>query len=87
MSKIAVSRIKYYKKSGARLYIPQSVVDDPEFSFSDGDIVKIDVGNPVITISKPEWWEMLDWTKMRDAFDLLPNQIKQIIEENGLAPT
>ena len=86
MSKIAVSRIKYYKKSGARLYIPQSVIEDPDFRFNDGDIVKIEINNPAIIISRPEWWEMLDWTEMSDTYALLPQEVRDKIRESGLAP-
>jgi predicted nuclease with TOPRIM domain len=83
---VAVSRIKYYKKSGARLYIPQSVVNDPEFPFVDGELVKIEVGNPVITLTKPTWFEMLNWNEMKDTYELLPEQIKEEIKNKGLAP-
>jgi len=84
VKKIAVSRIKYFKKSGARLYLPQSVINDPSFPFKDGDLVKIEIGNPVIQISKPEWWEMLNWDEMRSTFELLPEEIKAKIREHGL---
>jgi len=82
--KVAVSRIKYFKKSGARLYLPQNVLDDPNWPFKDGDIVKIDVGNPSITISKPEWWEMLNWDEMRETYQLLPQKTKDLIVKRGL---
>lgn len=84
MRKVAVSRIKYFKKSGARLYLPQNVLDDPNWPFKDGDIVKIDVGNPSITISKPEWWEMLNWDEMRETYQLLPQKTKDLIVKRGL---
>lgn len=84
MKKVAVSRIKYFKKSGARLYLPQSVISDPEWHFKDGDLVKIEIGNPDISISKPVWWEMLNWNEMRDTFQLLPEATKEEIRKRGL---
>ncbi|HIH87819.1 TPA: hypothetical protein HA344_01250 [Candidatus Bathyarchaeota archaeon] len=84
MGKVAVSKIKYFKKSGARLYIPQSVLDDPNWRFSDGDLVKIEVGNPSISLSKPEWWEMLDWNEMAETYKLLPEEIREKIRSRGL---
>ncbi len=84
MKKVAVSRIKYFKKSGARLYIPQSVIEDPGWRFEDGDLIKIEIGNPSLTISKPQWWEMLNWNEMRETFDLLPDETKAEIRNHGL---
>ncbi len=84
MGKVAVSKIKYFKKSGARLYIPQSVLDDPNWRFNDGDLVKIEVGNPLISLSKPEWWEMLDWNEMTEAYKLLPEEIREKIRSHRL---
>ncbi len=84
MGKVAVSKIKYFNKSGARLYIPQSVLNDPNWRFANGDLVKIEIGNPSITLSKPEWWEMLDWSEMNDAYRLLPDEVKEKIRDRGL---
>ena len=84
MKRIAVSKIKFFEKSGARLYLPQSVISDPDFPFEDGDLVKIEVGNPSIRLTRPEWWEMLDWNEMKDTFRLLPAEVKAEIEKQGL---
>ena len=86
MTKTVVTRIKYYKKSGARLYIPEAIIKDPNFPFEDDDIVKIEIKNPIISISRPEWWEMLDWKQMRDTYIMLPETIKKEIQKQGLAP-
>lgn len=83
---IAVSQIKYYKKSGARLYIPQGVIENPAFPFKDGDIVKIEIGNPGVTLSRPVWWEMVDWNQMKPAFNALPGDTQELIRARGLAP-
>ena len=85
-AEIAVSQIKYYKKSGARLYIPQGVIENPDFPFKDGDIVKIEIGNPGVTLSRPVWWEMVDWNQMRPAFNALPGDTQDLIRAKGLAP-
>ncbi len=87
MIKTIISRIKFFKKSGARLYIPQSVLNDPEFPFGDDDLVKIEIGNLGLLLIKPDWWEMLDWEKMKNAFAELPDDIKAKIREKGLGPT
>ena len=73
-------RIKFFQKSGARLYIPEKVRQDAEFPFKDGDIVKIEIGNSKLILRSVEWWEMLDWKAMPDAFMKLPENIKKKIE-------
>ena len=87
MTKTIISRIKYYKKSGARLYIPAKVLKDPDFPFVDDDIVKIELSNPGVMLIKPEWWEMLDWGRMTNAFSQLPDDIKEKIQQKGLGPS
>lgn len=83
---VATSQIKFFKKSGARLYIPQKIIDDPSFPFEDESIVKIEIKDNQITLSNPEWWELLDWNEMQPAYQALPEEIKQKIRENNLAP-
>jgi len=79
---VAVTRIKFFEKSGARLNIPASVVRSPGFPFEDDDLVKIEIGNDSLIIEKPEWWEMLDWNEMRNAYNALPDEIKEKIAEH-----
>ena len=75
-----VSRIKYYVKSGARLYLPNKLITHDDFPFKDGDLVKIEIGkNDIVVISKPEWWEMLNWDTMPKAYEGLPEDIKEKI--------
>jgi len=33
-----------------------------------------------------EWWEMLNWEKMKKTWKLLPPELKEKIREKGLAP-
>jgi hypothetical protein len=82
----ATTKIRRYAKSGARLYINQSLLDDPKFPFKDGDIVKIEVTNPGLTLTRPEWWEIIDWNQMRDAYRQLPEEIRAKIQAKGQAP-
>jgi hypothetical protein len=84
MKKVAVSKIKFFEKSEARLYIPQSAVGDENFPFRDGDLVKIEVSNPSIKLSRPEWWEMLDWNALQDTYQLLPPDVREKIRQQGL---
>ena len=36
----------------------------------------------LVRIRRPDWWEMLDWDEMgQEAFDRLPDEIKQKIAE------
>jgi hypothetical protein len=37
-------------------------------------------------LSKPEWWEMLDWDEMPHVWKTLPKEIKSKVREAGLAP-
>jgi len=86
MVKFSFAKVKFFQKSGARLYIPEGVRGDSNFPFEDGEIVKITIGNDSLTLEKPEWWEMLDWKKMRDAYEKLPIAIREKIQSAGLAP-
>ncbi len=83
---IATSQIKYFKKSGARLYIPQKIIEDPAFPFEDEAIVKIEIKDKQIILSSPEWWELLDWNEMKAAYNALPKETQQKIREKNLAP-
>lgn len=71
-----VGRVRFYAKSGARLYIPQKVIEDSKFPFKDGEVVKIEFGNDSLELKAVAWWEMLDWKSMPDAYDKLPEEIK-----------
>lgn len=83
---IALTRIKFFRKSGARLYLPEKLVRDGDFPFEDDELVKIEIGNDSLRISRPTWWEMLDWNEMREAYKVLPEDVKRMITERGLAP-
>jgi len=80
------AKIKFYKKSGAMLYIPEDIRSDSSFPFEDGEIVKITIGNDSLLLEKPEWWEMLDWKNLRDAYSKLPEETREKIQKAGLAP-
>jgi len=84
MAKRGFGRIGYFKKSGARLYIPEKVLKDDNFPFKDGDLVKIELGNDSLKVGPTEWWEMLDWSTTPEAFERLPAEIKQKIRKAGL---
>lgn len=85
MAKRGFGRIGYFKKSGARLYIPEKVLKDTNFPFKDGDLVKIEIGNDSLKVESTEWWEMLDWRTTPEAFERLPAEIKEKIRKAGLA--
>jgi len=80
MKRVAVSKIRFFEKSGARLNIPQSVVDDENFPFHDGGLVKIEVNDSSIKLTRPEWWEMLDWSELKETYRVLPPEVKKKIE-------
>jgi hypothetical protein len=84
MPKNSFGRITFFKKSGARLYIPARIIDDSSFPFKDGEIVKIEIGNSSLKLKAVEWWEMLDWKTMPETYEKLPNEIKQKIESAEL---
>ena len=71
MSRKSFGRITFFKKSGARLYIPARIVDDSSFPFQDGEIVKIEIGNSSLKLEAVEWWEMLNWKTMPETFEKL----------------
>lgn len=84
MSRKSFGRISFFKKSGARLYLPAKIIDDSTFPFQDGEIVKIEIGNSSLKLKTVEWWEMLDWKTMPATYEKLPNNIKEKIEAVGL---
>ena len=86
MVKRSFVKVKFFEKSGARLYIPESVRSDSNFPFEDGEIIRISIGNDSLVLEKPEWWEMLDWKKMQPAYSKLPPETQEKIRQAGLAP-
>ena len=84
MAKRGFGRLGYFKKSGARLYIPEKVLKDKNFPFKDGDLVKIEIGNDNLRVKPIEWWEMLDWKNTPEAFEKLPEEIKERVKQAGL---
>ena len=85
VSKLNFGRITFFKKSGARLYIPEKVLSDAAFPFKDGDVVKIEVSEGALKLKGVEWWEMLDWETMPEAFKKLPQDIQAKIRNAILA--
>jgi len=47
---------------------------------------QIEIQNNQIILKTPEWWELHDWNEMKTAYQALPDEIKQKIKENDLAP-
>jgi hypothetical protein len=80
MSRKSFGRITFFQKSGARLYLPARIVDDSNFPFQDGEIVKIEIGNSSLKLKAVEWWEMLDWKTMPETYEKLPSETKRKIE-------
>jgi len=83
---ITTTQLKYFSKSGARLYLKQELLNAPGFPFQPDEILKIEIRDDRLVISKPRWWEMLDWNQMHTVWRTLPPEIKQEISEAGLAP-
>jgi len=76
-------RFRYFKKSGARLYIPEKILKDKNFPFSDKELVQIEIEKNSLKVRSVEWWEMLKWSQMKEAFDKLPLEIKEKIKPHG----
>jgi hypothetical protein len=79
VQKRAFGRINFFKKSGARLYIPQKIISDPDFPFANGDVIKIEIREGELRLKSAEWWEMLDWETMPDTFAKLPKDVQDKI--------
>jgi len=83
----AYARLRFFNKSGARLYIPEDLKGHASFPFRDGDVVRIQIvrNSPThICIFPVEWWEMIDWKSKPDAYHKLPPKIRMKIMEAGL---
>lgn len=83
---VSTTQLKHFNKSGARLYLKQELLNDPGFPFEDDEILKVEIREGKMVLSKPEWWEMLDWDEMPQVWKTLPEEIKTKIREAGLAP-
>ena len=83
---ITTTQLKHYNKSGARIYIKQELLNEPTFPFKQDEILKITIQKDQLIIEKPEWWEMIDWNQMPQAWITLPQEIKQKITQAGQAP-
>lgn len=59
---------------GVKLYVPK---DQMPPCLKDGELVTIDV-------RRSRWWEILDWLKLKEAYELLPADIKQKIANSGM---
>jgi hypothetical protein len=85
VSKKSFGRITFFKKSGARLYLPEKVISDSAFPFKDGEVIKIEIDDGVLKLKNAEWWEMLDWETMPEAFKKLPQDIQAKIRNATIA--
>ncbi|MBN2334963.1 hypothetical protein JXL21_05345 [Candidatus Bathyarchaeota archaeon] len=83
---VFTTQLKHFKKSGARLYIKQDLLNSPDFPFEDDEILKVEIVDGRLMLSKPEWWEVLDWDQMPQVWRTLPDEIKAQIRAAGLAP-
>jgi len=52
----------------------------------DEEILKVEILDGKLALSKPEWWEMLDWDEMPQVWKTLPEEIKSKVWEAGIAP-
>jgi len=79
-------RVRKFKKSGGYCYLSAKLVDNDAFPFKDDSVVKIEVDDvgKRLTVSIPEWWELLDWNKMPDVFERLGDDLKERIMQAGL---
>jgi len=84
---LATTQLKHFTKSGARLYIKQEALNDPSFPFEDEEILKMEIVDGKMILSKPEWWEMLEWDAMPQVWKTLPEEIKHQIRAAGIAPS
>ena len=82
--KHGISRIKLGRHGGAHLYLPAALIRDPSFPFEHSDIVKVEIRDNSLLLTKPDWWEMIDWDEMPEAYERLPEEIKRKIREKGL---
>jgi len=83
---ISTTQLKHFNKSGARLYLKQELLNEPEFPFEDNEILKVEILDGKLVLSKPEWWEMLNWDEMPQVWRTLPEEIRAKVREAGLAP-
>ena len=58
-----------------------------EFSATDPDTGEVWYPRILHVMVQVEWWEMLDWNKMKNAWILLSDDIRDKIRDAGLAPT
>jgi len=81
LPKAAFGRFRRYKNPGAMLYVPDRVFKDKAFPFKDGEVVKIRIDGERVVQEKAEWWKLLEWSKLPNAFAKLPKDIREKIEK------
>ena len=73
-----ITRLKKYPISGAMFYLGVGILNDPEFCFNDGELLKIEIEDGKLIISKPKWYELLDWTTFEESsIEQLPEEARQ----------
>ena len=83
MVKKGFARLRRYRQSGGRLYLPEKLLSDSQFPFEDGEVLEIEIGNDSLILRRVEWWEMLDWETMPKVFRKLPPEIREKIERSS----
>jgi hypothetical protein len=80
-------RFRHYNNPGAFLYVKESIVSDPRWPFKEGEWVKIyiDVENGRVVEEKAKWYDVLVY-KFPGAYELLPQEIKEIMMRSGILP-
>jgi len=80
----AFGKIEFLSNSSARVIIPADVVAASGFPFKDGEYVKIEIKGGGLMLRAVEWWEVVDWGAMPEAFQNLPEDTKAKIRNAGL---
>ena len=80
----AFGKIEFLSNSSARLIIPADVVAASGFPFKDGEYVKIEIKGGGLTLRAVEWWEVVDWRTIPEAFQHLPEDVKEKVKAAGL---
>ena len=84
---VTTTQLKYFNKSGARLYLKQELLNNPGFPFEDDEVLKVEIVEDKLVLSRPEWWEILDWDELPLVWRTLPEDIKAKVRGAGLAPS
>jgi len=60
------------------MYLGVGLLNDPDFPFKEDEILKMKIVDETVVISKPKWYELLDWSMFEKSYiNELPEEARK----------